>query len=265
MRIIITGSQGFIGHHIYNHLKYLGHDVTGIDIVNNGFHQDWIYEDLLNMNKLTIQKVDIIIHCAADVGGMQYLSAKKRLASYNLKLDTKVAELCRESKAKLIYFSSSCANELYDEYGKEKKVVENLLRVSGLKYLVIRPQNVYGVEDPKPRIRENVVMALFRKIHSNPIRLFGTGEELRSFIYVSDLAEIVSQNLDKEGLIQVGGEWIKIKSLVNLVLTTANRKRKVIFDGRAQKPKLIIKFNKTKTSLKEGIGRTYIWNKSQLR
>ena len=72
MRILLTGSQGFVGHHLYRYLEKLGHKVYGIDIEDNGYNQRW-YEFYLRKELTLKSNFDMVFHLASNVGGIKYL------------------------------------------------------------------------------------------------------------------------------------------------------------------------------------------------
>ncbi|MDO8610155.1 MAG: NAD-dependent epimerase/dehydratase family protein, partial [bacterium] len=76
MKILVTGSAGFIGSHVYDRLFELGHEVYGIDDLSGGFISNVSQKkyftkiDLRNRKKIQkyIAKVrpELIFHLAAD-------------------------------------------------------------------------------------------------------------------------------------------------------------------------------------------------------
>ena len=134
MKIIVTGSQGFIGSKIVEFLLPK-HKVTGIDSFNKvDSNEPWAIErnklleqnlnhknfkficwNLLNEQKFydseqeklfdtLAKKIDIVIHCAAIVGVDKHIK-DTGLFLKNLELDQRVLRWCKDSH--LIYFSSS--------------------------------------------------------------------------------------------------------------------------------------------------------------
>jgi nucleoside-diphosphate-sugar epimerase len=265
MRILITGSQGFIGHHLYKYLRNKGHEVFGMDLVDNGYYQNFWKIDLLSDDLRYVyisrpnEKFDIVFHLASDVGGANYLKNKEyQVMANNSQIDTRIITYAREYAKKLVYFSSSC---VYDEngYGKEKMFAEELIKASGIDYLIVRPQNVYGIEDNKGGDREQVIMALFRKaMNDKVIKLIGSGNDKRSFIHYDDLFNQIMKNLKyKNKTIDAGGEWISIKGLAKKISKICKVNKNIMCKTNETKKKYI-KFNKGK-SLNEGLTEVYKW------
>lgn len=265
MRILITGSQGFVGHHFYRYLKLLGHQVRGIDIAHNGYCQNWYDIDLRFKHIMPEPtKWDLIIHLASDVGGINHLQNNGfSIMDNNIRIDLNVIEYARLNAKKLVYFSSSC---VYDdnEYGKEKLFTEELIKASGIDYLIVRPQNIYGIEDIKKGAREQVIMALFRKaLTEKEVNLMGTGNEKRSFVHIEDLFVKVMHNLEGSKIIDVGGEWISIKSLAKRILKIINLNKRIKTSNNKEAKKKYIEFKQTNIDLNDGLREVYRWLLSQ--
>jgi len=266
MKILITGSQGFIGHHLYRYLRSKGHEVFGMDLVDNGYYQNFWKIDLLSDDLRYVyisrpnEKFDVVFHLASDVGGANYLKNKEyQVMANNSQIDTRIITYAREYAKKLVYFSSSC---VYDGngYGKEKMFAEELIKASGIDYLIVRPQNVYGIEDNKEGDREQVIMALFRKAKNDKvIKLIGSGNDKRSFIHCNDLFELIMKNIKyKNKIIDAGGDWISIKRLAQRIAKMSGVKKKVICSNKESKKKYI-KFKPTKTKLNDGLKEIKEW------
>jgi UDP-glucose 4-epimerase len=63
MRILVTGSSGFVGHHIVNHLWQRGHDVVGLDRVPRDRYTH-ICTDIVSAD-ISVRKFDAVVHAAA--------------------------------------------------------------------------------------------------------------------------------------------------------------------------------------------------------
>ena len=154
MKILVTGSQGFIGSNIVTRLLDLGYKVIGIDKINKiDSAEKWsqehnkiinsnlknknfkfIHWNLLNEHKfydpeqeklydILNEKIDIVIHCAAIVGVTNHIK-DTGLFLKNLELDQRIIRWC--DKSHLIYFSSS---EVYGD-SKEAMGDSSDLRIS---------------------------------------------------------------------------------------------------------------------------------------
>lgn len=202
MKILISGSAGFLGRHLCDRLKKDGHEVIGWDI-----HEG---NDVCNPN-LKADNISAIFHLACPVNPADYkeVAVATMMASsvgtYNM------LELARKNKAKFLYFSSSevygdSPNLPYKEsdpgivntasersyYGEAKRFGETLTMVYyhnlGLDVRILRPFNIYG---SGMRNNDNRVIPSFFRAKKNkyPLVLNDSGESVRTFCYVDDFIE----------------------------------------------------------------------------
>ncbi len=239
MRVMISGVAGFVGSHFARRLLSESHDVTGVDILlssvawNLGAHvaQDqysYVVDDLRRF--VTIRNCDdfdLIIHCAATVGGRLKIEGDPLAVATNLAVDASLFNwIARGKKPKrVIYFSSSavypielqernrhCAlsEALVDlnrkrfglpdqTYGFAKFAGELLAKQAVEKYgvdvVIYRPFSGYGTDQaldyPFPSIIQRV------KNRENPIVIWGSGDQERDFIHIDDIVEAVLATYDK--------------------------------------------------------------------
>lgn len=127
MKFLVTGAAGFIGFHIAQRLLNEGHDVVGIDNMNDyydvslkqarldrlaspAFHfQQLDLADREGMAKLfATEQFDRVIHLAAQAGVRYSLENPYAYADANLMGYLNILEGCRHTKVKhLVYASSS--------------------------------------------------------------------------------------------------------------------------------------------------------------
>lgn len=130
MKILVTGSNGFIGKHICLRLEKEGYEVLKFDINNND-------EDL----KKSVNYADFIVHLA----GVNRPLSVQEFYDGNANLTKKVVDLVKNSgKSIPIILSSSIQAELDNDYGKSKRMAEDYLFSSGLPVYVYRLANAFG-------------------------------------------------------------------------------------------------------------------------
>jgi UDP-glucuronate 4-epimerase len=151
MKILLTGSAGFIGYHLTKRLLENGHEVTGIDSINSYYDVNLKYDRLLDLgiNKVSIrenisvessrylsfnflqlniafsdvftstlegEKFDVIIHLAAQAGVRYSITNPQAYVEINLIGFSNILEFSRQIKVKhLIYASSSSVYGNYTE------------------------------------------------------------------------------------------------------------------------------------------------------
>lgn len=163
----------------------------------------------------------------------------------------------------------------------------------GCDFLSAMPTNLYGPGDNFDLQNSHVLPALIRKFHTAKVNdapvveVWGTGKPLREFLYCDDLAEacvflMETQTADSIGeLINVGtGSDLTIRELAELVLHVVQKVQprpgwtcELSFntskpDGTPRKVLDVSRINalgwKARTSLLEGVERTYRWFLEQL-
>ncbi len=201
--ILITGGNGFIGHHMARKLKTEGHFVTVADIKEyeygeNDFSDENIICDLRineSVEKLfSVYKWDEIYCFACQMGGAGYVftgdndsDIMSDSALININILKSIIKF--ESKAKVFYSSSACMypqeiqrisnntglkeSDAYpanpdSEYGWEKLFSERLYlaysRNYNLNVRIARFHNIYGVEGTYKGGREKAPAAMCRKV-----------------------------------------------------------------------------------------------------
>ena len=156
------------------------------------------------------------------------------------------------------------------------KSIEALNKYKNKNYVSLMPTNLYGQNDNYDLNNSHVLPALIRKFHESKINnnsevvLWGSGEPLREFLYVDDLAEAILfslvNDLDSD-LFNVGsGHEISIKELAMTIQQIIGHKGEIIWDknkpdGTPRKfldsSKLNLLSWNAKIELQKGISLTY--------
>lgn len=223
-KILLTGGLGFIGSHICRLLSKKGYKFVVIDkcksdtkkdILNLSgikfYKKDILNEDIEEIFK--IEKPDIVIHLAAQVGVCASEKYPYYDASINILGSIKLLELCKKYNIKKIIAASTAAVygnskylpidekhplEPFSHYGLSKLTMEKYIRLSKVPYIIFRFSNVFG---PEQKIDgETGVIAIFSHAMENNENVFinGTGEQIRDFIYVEDIANIFLKAIESD-------------------------------------------------------------------
>ncbi len=271
-KVLVTGGASFIGSHLVDELVKRGCKVRVVDNLSSGELQnisahikegkiEFIEGDLLDIEVVreALKEIDIVFHLAADHGGRGYVDTHQVDCSTNFILDGQLIRECAKiGIEKFIFASSGCVypnyiqqdvnKELYlteemvgppydadNMYGWAKLMAEFALKAyykeKGLRSVCCRYFTVYG-----PRGKENhAVIAMIARafLKQDPFEVWGDGQQIRNWTYVSDIVEgtiLAAEKIDDVVAINIGTtERIRVIDAVNEVLRYTNFKPKIKF------------------------------------
>jgi len=291
----VTGGAGFIGHNVAMYLKERGYDVLVYDNLEraapnainmlNDYGITVIKGDVRDTYTLSnaLTNTDTVIHAAAYVDVNESLTKPVEYINNNTVGTAAVANECLKHGIPMIMLSSAAVygnptklpipedhpiNPL-SPYGLSKALSETITKFlgnKGLKYIILRPFNVYG-----PRQGNNYAGVIKRFIERAkqglPPIIHGDGTQTRDFIHILDVARFIELILNEETwgeTLNVGtGTPTRIIDLAKLIISLYNIKEEPIFTeprpsdikhsyADITKAKTLIKFQ-PKINLKEGL------------
>ena len=234
MRILVTGSAGFIGFHLSEALLQAGHRVVGYDGMTSYYdvalkkrrhqllsqHEDFrreenMLEDYDRLRAIALEeKPDVIIHLAAQAGVRYSLENPRAYVDANLLGAFNVMEVARELEVKHLLMASTSsvygANEKIpfaetDKadapmtlYAATKKANEAMAHsyahLHGIPTTMFRFFTVYG-----PWGRPDMALFKFTKgvLEGAPIEVYNKGDMYRDFTYVTDLVRGIELLIDQ--------------------------------------------------------------------
>lgn len=314
-KILVCGATGFIGRNIIESFaKRDDFEVYGTYLNSEPLDNPrikMIQVDLTikeDVNR-AIRGMDIIIQAAATTSGAKDIITKPYYhVTDNAVMNSLLFRAAYEYKVShVIFFSCSTmyqsgdtpvketdfdANkEMYPSYfgvGWTKvyneKMCEFYSGIGTTKYTVIRHSNIYGPYDKFDLEKSHVFGATMTKVMTagdgGKIVVWGTGEEERDLLYISDLVSFVELAIDKQEskfeLYNVGyGSSISVSNLVKKIIACSGREIGIEYDlsKPSIKTKLCLDITKVKNSLgwfpkvslDEGIRKTMEWYKSNIR
>lgn len=295
-KIWIAGETGMVGRAVLKALETENVEIISaphsvLDFTNQQQTFDWLGD----------HKPDVIIMAAAKVGGIGANNNDQAGFLYeNLAMAQNVIHGAYKANVqKLLYLGSSC---IYPKDAPQPITEESLFtgaleptnegyalaKIAGLKlcqyyraqygcdFISAMPTNLYGPNDHYDATKSHVIPALMMKIYQakqdnkKNVTLWGTGEPLREFLYVDDLAEalvMLLKNYSESSPINIGsGREISIKELSQMIANIIGYGGEIIFDtnhpnGMMRKIIDSSKINKigwrAKTELQEGLQKTY--------
>jgi GDP-L-fucose synthase len=301
-KILVTGGKGFVGYHVVNNLiKKRGVDGKQI-IITNAQKND--LRDFVNAKKV-VKGTDIILHLAADVGGLLYSTTHSATQLRNcLLMDLNIFQAAAQEKVeKLVAISSSVAypanspSPLKESdfflgppaasaygFGFAKKVSAVLAQVyhqeKKLKTVVLIPNNAYGPGQDFNLESGHVIPSLIYKcLTKKSLNVWGDGKAIRDFLYVEDFAEgvlLAAEKLNEPELINLGsGTGTSVKELVKLIVKLTKFNGIITFDkkkprGQAKRTVDIKRAKKLlgfrpRWTLEKGLKQTITWIKKEIK
>ncbi|MEB7598156.1 NAD-dependent epimerase [Raoultella terrigena] len=241
MKFLVTGAAGFIGFHTCKRLLEAGHQVVGIDNMNDYYDVNLKQArlDLLQSSLFSFHKVDLadrqgiaelfaeekfnrVIHLAAQAGVRYSLENPHAYADSNLIGYLNILEGCRHNKVEhLLYASSSSVYGLNRKmpfstddsvdhpvslYAATKKANELMAHtyshLYGIPTTGLRFFTVYG-----PWGRPDMALFKFTKtmLEGKSIDVYNYGKMKRDFTYVDDIVEAIVRVQDV--IPQANAEW----------------------------------------------------------
>ena len=244
--VLVTGGCSFIGSHLVDNLVDRGASVRVADDLSSGRLENispWIESgtvEMLEVNLLdptqaerAVDGMSVVFHLAANHGGRGYIDMHQANCSTNLALDGLMTRAAyRAGVDKFVFASSGCvypehiqrdpSEELYltedlvkppydadNLYGWAKLMSELTLqayhRDYGFKCASLRYFTAYG-----ERCLENhAVIAMIARafVKQDPFIVWGTGEQIRNWTYVSDIVEgtvLAAEKVDDGTAINLG-------------------------------------------------------------
>ena len=251
-KILVTGSAGFMGSHLYDYLAATGHDVYGIDDLYGGFLRNvsdkkrFTKVDLRDRKKtgdyIAHLRPTLIYHLAADAteGRSQFTPFSALDRNWGAHMNLLVPAIkCGLKKIVLassmsVYgaqkppFHENMLPSPEDIYAASKASMEVstriLSKVHGFRYVIVRPHNVYGPRQNLSDPYRNVLgIFINRLLHNKHFYVYGDGMQKRAFSYIDDVTGAIADmgfNKKCEGQIfNVGSDYPStINNLATLVL-----------------------------------------------
>ena len=225
--VLVTGGAGFIGSHVAEELIKRNHQVVVLDDLSGGFEENVVegvefIQGSVNDNELVTRifaekRFDYVFHLAAYAAEGLIHFIKRFNYNNNLLGSVNLINASVNTGVKCFVFTSSIAvygsspelpmtEETHphpeDSYGIAKLAVEQELQVCkemfDLDYIIFRPHNVYGErQNIGDKYRNVVGIFMNQALQDLPMTIFGDGKQKRAFSYISDVAPIIAQSIEK--------------------------------------------------------------------
>ncbi|MFZ1572246.1 MAG: NAD-dependent epimerase/dehydratase family protein, partial [Candidatus Kapaibacterium sp.] len=227
MKILITGSQGFVGSRLVKLFLQNGHHIVA---GYNQFHCLQSYSALYELfrinctekieleNAISVFRPDFVIHCAAKTNP-QVISSN--IYETNVLSSELLAEFSKIYNFKLVFISTDLiyqksleySNEettitqpIENEYANSKYLAEEIIVNTSNNWLIIRPTLMYGISNKFSNSFNNFIEQTILKNEN----VFVFSDQSRCFLFVDDLCNaielLLSKNITNEIFVIGGGE-----------------------------------------------------------
>lgn len=228
MKLLVTGGAGFVGSEfvrqaidkgidvcIIDKLSYAG-DIARLKTIEDkvSFYQiDLVDKDLVS-RVFDAEKPDYVVHWAAETHVDRSISDPFPFIDTNVKGTQVLLEVAKSRNIKK--FINISTDEVYGDLGEEGQFFETTplnpsspysvskasadmlgrayYRTYGLPVITVRPSNNYG---PWQYPEKLLPVVIIKALNNESIPVYGKGENIREWLYVSDCAQAVFDILEK--------------------------------------------------------------------
>jgi len=299
MRILVLGGNGFIGTNLVLRLSADGHKVRVYDRSSTKIkkpkssveYKHGSLNDIASVSQ-ALHDIDIVFHLiSSSIPSTSNLSPMEDIKS-NLEDSVSLFECMKKMDTKkIVYISSggtiygaseySLINEDHPlnpncSYGIVKLAVEKYLLMYARLYefdpVILRVSNPYGPWQGKIGLQGLITTILTKVIKEEPLEIWGDGEVIRDYLYITDLIEacVCALKSEASGVFNVGsGVGYSINQVINLVeeVTSKNIEACYTESRIVDLKKVVLDINKAKkilmweprTTIKEGLKEHYKW------
>ncbi len=223
MNILITGANGFIGHHLVTALAHQGHQIMA------GFHHEVIFsKNLANvnsfkcdfkqlstpndwLNKLT--NIDIVINTV----GIISETASQQFKCLHQNTAIALFKACENANVKKVIQISALGadNAAFTQFHRSKKAADDFLKTLKLNWVIILPSIVYGAGAKS--------LNLFKTLAALPVTpLLENGNQKIQPIHINDFCKAITKLVSNESVSNikiafVGSKPINMRSVYVLL------------------------------------------------
>lgn len=314
-KVLVCGAGGFIGRNVAEYLAEHRKDleVYGTYHTKIPFNNPSIQLIQADLKKeVDVQRAvegkDVILQFAATSSGVKDTTLRPYIhVTDNAVMNSFIFRAAHENNVSHVVFPScgaiyqssetplkeadlNPADELFPKYygaGNTKIYLEKMAKffsdLGRTKFTIVRHSNNYGPYDKFDLERSHVLGATVTKVMSasegSAIKVWGTGEEERDLLYVSDLVDFVERAMEMQTTrfetVNVGcGYSIPVSHLVQKVIDASGKNLSIEYEPSKPTIKTKLALDSTKAremfdwspriSLEEGLRRTIDWYKSNI-
>lgn len=264
--ILLLGGNGFIGKNIMENLLQENCRILLLNRKQDYLDDHFCLNDNIKViqgelsdfsliqNAIAANEVNLVIHLVSTIIPSSSLEDFHRDIEQVILPTFKLIDYLSNTEIKFIFFSSGGTIygksdtalkenhklEPINYYGYSKLLIEDYIiflnRLNNLKFIIIRPSNVYG-KYQRLEAQQGFIAVALGKIKSNePVEIWGDGKTIRDYVYAQDVAEalnkIIKSNIINQ-IINIGsGTGIDLLGIVEILQTYFDKKIILIFKDK---------------------------------
>ncbi len=304
-KIYVAGHRGLVGSAIVRSLKRQGYE----NIIVRTHKELELTDQAAVRAFFEEEQPEIVVLAAAKVGGINANNTAPADFAYdNMQMQCNVIKCSHDYHVKkLLFLGSTCIyprmapqpipeSALLTGPLEETNEAYAIAKIAGLEmcrffkrqygddFISCMPTNLYGPYDNYDLSGSHVMPAMIRKFHEAKIsgapsvELWGTGNPLREFLYVDDMADAcvyLLEHYSGEQHVNIGtGRELTIRQLAELVKRTVGYEGEIVWnknmpDGTPRKLTDVSKLHEIgwmhKTELEEGVKLAYDWFRENVK
>lgn len=269
MRIVITGTSGFIGGHLLKAARAAyGESVTAFSSrMSDGSHIVYANRtdfSLAPAELALVEDAEVLIHAGAFTPKSGAEANQIKSCNSNIAFTEELLALPWRNLKKIIFVSTLDVYANFNVpisettltvpttlYGMSKLYCERIMSLyaaeGGIAMQVLRIGHVYGPGEEQ--YAKVIPKAIERIISGGDVELWGEGNELRSFIYIQDVVTAILKAVELQeepGVINVvSGNAISIRDLLEKLIAICGRQTKIVQRHFSAAPRDLV-FDNTK-------------------
>ena len=310
-KVVVTGCSGFIGYHLSKTLLDEDKIVIGIDSLNNAYDvklkqkrleelekkENFVFlnndlNEKNSLNEIKNYEISTIYHLAARAGVRQSFLDPQSYIEDNTFATVNVSNFSKEMEIPELILAST--SSIYGDSGQDLMVEEKdekikppsvyastklsgetlskiILEDTKTKLIISRFFTVYG---PYGRPDMSILRFIHWIMNEKQVKVFGNGEQQRSFTYVEDVIDALRRmsGLEKSNTFNVGSNiTVSLNDVIKLIEEFTGKSAKIENLERAYKDPDVVRPNleniketigwEPKTKIEEGVAKTVYWYK----
>lgn len=229
MKAVIFGGSGFIGSHLADYLLEKGLEVRIFDIRESGYLKpghEMVTGDVLDPAAVerAVKGCDYVFNFAGIADIDEAMSKPAETVKLNILGNVHILEGIRKHGCKRYVYASTLY--VYSDSGGFYKCskqsaeiyIETYNRFFGIDYTIMRFGTIYG---PRADARNSVYRYIRQALDEKKITFKGTGDELREYIHVRDVAhlcyDVLKDEFRNQNVLITGHSGMRTRDLLTMI------------------------------------------------